>query len=91
MLWCKLGLKLSVSTMSHPQTKGHIEVINRTLITLLHPLINRNIKTWKECLPYIEFSHNRSVRSTTQMSPFEVVYSFNPLTLLDLLSLRCSE
>ena len=30
------------------------------------------MKTWEECLPYVEFA------------PFEIVYGFNPLTLLDL-------
>lgn len=35
----------------------------------------------------MEFAYNRVVLSTTQYSPFEIVYGFNPLTLLDLLPL----
>jgi len=33
----------------------------------------------------MEFSYNKVVPSTTRMSPFKVVYDFNPLTPLDLL------
>ena len=38
-------------------------------------------------MPHVEFACNKVVHSTTQHSPFEVVYGFNPLTPLDLLPL----
>uniref|UniRef100_A0A151UE75 Retrotransposable element Tf2 n=1 Tax=Cajanus cajan TaxID=3821 RepID=A0A151UE75_CAJCA len=37
--------------------------------------------------PHIEYAYNRIVHKTTNLSPFEVVYGFNPLTHLDLLPL----
>jgi hypothetical protein len=42
-------------------------------------------------LPLIEFAYNRSVHSTTDYSPFEIVYGFNPLTPLDLIHLLVDE
>ena len=42
-------------------------------------------------MPFIEFAYNRSVHSTTNFSPFEIVFGFNPLTLLDLLPLPVNE
>ena len=42
-------------------------------------------------MPFIEFSHNRSVHSSTEYSPFEVVYCFNPLTPLDFIPLPIDE
>jgi hypothetical protein len=39
---------------------------------------------WEECLPHIKFAYNRSVHSTTKVSPFEVVYGFNPRAPIDL-------
>ncbi|KAL4379335.1 hypothetical protein GQ457_02G026310 [Hibiscus cannabinus] len=86
-LWCKLGTKLMFSTTCHPQTDGQTEVVNRVLSTLLHSIIKKNIKTWEDCLPHVEFAYNHSVHSATKMSPFEVVYGFNPITPLDLLPL----
>ena len=91
VLWGKMGTKLLFSTTCHPQTDGQTEVVNRTLSTLLRTIIQKNLKNWEDCLPFIEFAYNRSVHSTTDFSPFEIVYGFNPLTPLDLLPLPINE
>jgi hypothetical protein len=69
-LWFKLGRKLLFSTTCHPRTAGQIEVVNRTLSTMLWAVLKTNLKLWEECLPYIELAYNRSVHSTTKVSPF---------------------
>ena len=38
-------------------------------------------------MPFIEFAYNRAMHSTISYSPFEIVYGFNLLTPLDLMSL----
>ncbi|XP_071923188.1 uncharacterized protein [Coffea arabica] len=43
-----------------------------------------NITSWEDCLPHVEFAYNRTVHTSTQFLPFEIVYGFNPLTPLDL-------
>ena len=65
--------------------------MNRTLSTLLRAIIKKNIKTWEECLPHVEFAYNCVVHSSTKYSLFEIVYGFNPLTPLDLSPLSMSE
>ncbi|XP_016679235.1 uncharacterized protein [Gossypium hirsutum] len=69
------------------ETDGQTEVVNRVLSTLLSSIIKKNIKTWEDCLPHVEFAYNHAVHSATKMSPFEVVYDFNPITPLDMLPL----
>ena len=79
VLWGKLGTKVLFSTTCHPQTDSQTEVVNRTLGTMLRAIVGRNLKTWEECLPYVEFAYNRAVHSSTGYSAFEVVYGFNPI------------
>ena len=90
-LCAKLGIKLLFSSAYHPQTDGPTEVTNRTLSTLLHVLIKKNIKEWEACPPITEYAYNRARHSTTGKSPFGVVYGFNPLSPLDILPLPLQE
>lgn len=81
---CLHGLPRSI--VSDRDTKLiRSEVVNITLYTLLRSVLKINLRMWEECLPHVEFAYNRVVHSTTQFSPFAIVYGFNPLTPLDLL------
>ena len=66
-------------------------MVNRTLPNFLRAIISKNIKTWEDCLPHVEFAYNRTVHSAAKFSPFEIVYGFNPLTPLDLSPLPMTE
>jgi hypothetical protein len=90
-LWLKLETKLLFSTTCHPQTDGQTEVVNRILSTILRTVLKSNHKLWEECLPHIEFAYNKSVHFTMKLSPFQVVYDFNPCAPIDLLPLPPSE
>jgi hypothetical protein len=61
--------------------------VSKTLSQLLHVVIQKNLKSWEECLSFIEFVYNRTVHSTTGFSPFQIVYGFIPLTSMDLIPL----
>ncbi|GJX10751.1 transposon ty3-I gag-pol polyprotein [Tanacetum coccineum] len=89
-LWRKLGTKLKFSTLSHPQTDRQTEVTNRTLRSLLRPLITANLKQWEELLPRAEFAYNWAPSKTTGINPFMVVFGANPTTSLDLAVLDIS-
>jgi translation initiation factor IF-1 len=90
-LWLKLGIKLLFSTTCHLQTDGQTEVVNHILSTMLQAILKSNLKLCKECLLHIGFAYNRSVQSTTKVSPFYVVYDFSPHAPIDLLPLSPSK
>jgi hypothetical protein len=90
-LWNKLGTKLLFSTTCHLQTVGQTEVVKRTLSTMLRVILKQNLMMWEECLPHVEFAYNRAEHSTTKVSPFQVVYGFNPRGPIDLLPLPTME
>jgi translation initiation factor IF-1 len=54
---------------------------------MLRAVLKTNLELWEECLPCIEFAYNSSVHSTMKVSPFQVVYGFNPHAPIDLLPL----
>jgi hypothetical protein len=91
ILWEKLGTKLLFLTIYHPQTDEQTEVLNRTLSQHLRVVIQKNLKSWEECLPFVEFAYSRTVHSTTNFSPFENVYRFHPLTHMNLIPLPFEE
>ena len=59
----------------------------RTLSQLLRATVGKNLRNWLSCLPFIEFAYNHARHSATELSPFEVVYGFQPETPLDLCEL----
>ena len=74
-----------------PSNRWQTKVVNRSLGTLLRVLIKKNLKGWEDCIPHAEFAYNRAKHSSTSMSPFMVVYGFEPPTTLDLLPLPLHE
>ena len=90
-LWGKLGTKLLFITTCHPQIDGQMEMVNRTISTLMRSMIKTNLCVWEECLLHVEFAYNRAVHSATRLCPFEVVYGFKPITPLNLLPLPIQE
>jgi hypothetical protein len=57
---------------------------------MLQDVLKKNLKLWEECLPHIEFAYNRSLHSTTKMSPFQILYGLVPCAPIDLLPLPSS-
>ena len=71
-LWHMLGAKLKFSTAFHPQTDGHIEVVNRSIGNLLRTLVDEHTGSWDLKLVTSEFAYNTAVNGTTCKSLYEI-------------------
>lgn len=77
--WCaKMKVKRSLSTAYHPQTDGNTERCHRTIEQLLRCMMMENKEDWMTWLPFAELAYNTTKHSTTDFSPFQLVYGENP-------------
>lgn len=71
-------VKRKLSTAFHPQTDGQTERQNQTLEQYLRCYCSEFQDDWAPLLNMAEFAANNSVHPTLRMSPFSVVYGWNP-------------
>ena len=76
------GTKLRMSSSYHPQTDGQTEVVNRTLEQNLRCFAGDQPRKWLKWIPWVEFSYNTFIHSSTKMTPFEAVYGIPPPSIL---------
>lgn len=77
-LFSLLKTNLDLSTAYHQQTDGQTERTNRTLEQYLRIYTSSDHGDWDQHLDDAEFAYNHAKSASTGMSPFEVVYGFNP-------------
>ena len=71
-----------MSSSYHPQTKGQIEVVNRTLEQYLRCFTCDQPQKWVDWIPWAEYSYNTTTHTSIGVSPFEIMYGITPPTLL---------
>lgn len=71
-------VKHKLSTAFHPQTDGQTERMNQTLEQYLRCYCSENQTEWADRLSQAEFAVNNSLHHALRMSPFEILYGFNP-------------
>ena len=72
LLW---HVKKSRTTAYHPATNGACERVNQTLKRGLQKLLNpQDLGEWDRLLPYLCFSYNTSIHSSTSFTPFFLMY-----------------
>eukprot|EP00253_Pinus_taeda_P010733 PITA_10733 len=73
-LFVELGTELNFSIAYHPQTDGQMERVNQVVEDMLRACVMMKPTQWEEYLHLVEFAYNNGYHSSTQLSPFEVMY-----------------
>eukprot|EP00253_Pinus_taeda_P022179 PITA_22179 len=73
-LFAELGTQLNFSTAYHPQTDGQTEQVNQVVEDMLRAYVMQQPTLWEEYLHLVEFTYNNGYHTSTQLSPFEVLY-----------------
>jgi hypothetical protein len=81
-LFCLQGTRFNFSYAYHPQTDGQTEVVNRTLEMHLRCFTGDKPKEWVQWLLRVEYTYNTSWHSSTEKTPFELVYGCPPPNLV---------
>jgi hypothetical protein len=73
-LMSNLGFKLEHSSPYYLQENGQVEVVNKSLKSILQGVINYAKLNWHLMLYTTLWAYQTSLKNTTSFSPFQLVY-----------------
>jgi transposase InsO family protein len=73
-LTSKLGLRQEHSSPYYPKENGQVEVVNKSLKTILQRMINLAKSNWNLILYSTLWAYRTSAKTTTSFSPFQLIY-----------------
>jgi transposase InsO family protein len=79
-----VGIELTPSTSYHPQTNGQTEMVNKWVEGYLRNYVARQQKAWVKWLYLSEYCYNTTHHMSIGMSPFKALYSYDPLTFVEI-------
>nr|KYP60573.1 Gypsy retrotransposon integrase-like protein 1 [Cajanus cajan] len=69
-----LGVQHKVTSIEHPQTNGQAESANKVILSELKKQLGEAKGAWAEQLPEVLWAYRCTPQSTTQETPFRLVY-----------------
>ena len=68
----------------HPQTNGHCECFNATLIDMLGMLSEKPKSTWREQVPTVVHAYNCARNNVTDFNPYYLMFGRKPPLSIDI-------
>ncbi|XP_045796465.1 uncharacterized protein LOC123890806 [Trifolium pratense] len=83
--FCKeWGIKLSFTSVEHPQTNGQAESANKVILQGLKKRLEAAKGLWVEELPMVLWSYHTTPHSSTQETPFKMVYGSDAMIPIEI-------
>ena len=73
-----MGTEHRTTSPIHPQPNGKVERVNATLRNYIRSYVDWSGQNWSDCLAELNFSYNTSIHRGLKLSPFEVVFNYQP-------------
>ena len=67
------------TTPYHPQTNGHTERVNQTLVGILRKTVSDSKRDWDVKLPAALWAYRTTYKVTTKATPFSLVYGLEAI------------
>lgn len=67
-----------MSSVYHPQSDDHIEVLNRVIEQYLWAFVHKKPSSWGKLLHRVEWSYNTSWHSGSGFFPYEITFGKKP-------------
>lgn len=78
-----LGVNHRTTTAYHPQTNGHTERFNKTVVEMIRKYTDDTFANWEEMLNLVAFAYRNSVHSSTLETPYFLTHGRDPTMPLD--------
>ena len=89
---CQMVNTSKVNTTSyHPECDGLVERFNHTLTTIISMYVSEHQKDWDLFIPYALFAYRTAVQSSTNETPFYLMYGRDPRLPIDVSLLKARE
>ena len=82
-LYLFTGVQQRVTSAYHPQSNGLVERQNRTLENSLVKILEENPLQWPSITERVIFAHCFNKHSSTNYSPFKLLYNREPVLPID--------
>ncbi|XP_020236489.1 uncharacterized protein LOC109816038 [Cajanus cajan] len=79
-----LGVQHRVTSVEHPQTNGQAESANKVILAELKKRLREAKGAWAEQLPEVLWAYRCTPQSTTQETPFRLVYGSDAMILVEI-------
>ena len=73
-----IGTERRVTSAYMPRTDGQAEKANDTVVKVLKKHSETDTQNWDKWIPFVEYSFNTRTASSTNYSPFELLYGVKP-------------